>query len=268
MAKYKLIHLSDLHIGNSKKELKNTNKIVKSIGTSYKGVPVIITGDLAHSATKKQFKTVRSILNNLAKTNPILAVPGNHDYSWNGIVWRPKGWEHWVKYLGSTLGWGTDKKHWMGVENEPEGIDGLGVVKHKSCVYFGVDSGDPNGKVGCAKGLISTKLANALNDSLKKYEGKTRIVFLHHHPFEHEFLTALKGYKKLLKAVKNNCELLLFGHEHKYGIWWNHKGVPLIVSSHKSSLAMSGKCLIGTIIEINGAGTQNVSFSHRLEILK
>jgi 3',5'-cyclic AMP phosphodiesterase CpdA len=56
MAKYKLIHLSDLHIGNSEKEFKNTNKIVKSIGTSYKGVPVIITGDLAHSATKVQFK--------------------------------------------------------------------------------------------------------------------------------------------------------------------------------------------------------------------
>ena len=82
MAKYTLIHLSDLHIGNSEKELNNSNQIVKSIGTSYKGVPVLITGDLAHSATKGQFKTMRSILNELAKTNPILAVPGNHDYAW------------------------------------------------------------------------------------------------------------------------------------------------------------------------------------------
>jgi len=81
MAKYTLIHLSDLHIGNSERELNNTNQIVKSIGTSYTGVPVLITGDLAHSATKGQFKTMRSILNKLAKTNPILAVPGNHDYA-------------------------------------------------------------------------------------------------------------------------------------------------------------------------------------------
>ncbi len=267
MAKYTLIQLSDLHIGNSKKEFNNTNQIIKSIGTSYKGVPVLITGDLTHSATKGQFKTMRSILNKLAKTNPILSVPGNHDYAWLGISWRPDGWENWVKYLGSPLGWGTDEYYWMGEEYEPKGIDGLGVFMHKTCVFFGVDSGDPNGKVACARGLISTKLADALNNSLKKYKGKTRIVFLHHHPFEHELLTALKGYRKLLKAVKNNCEMLLFGHEHKYGIWWNHKEVPLIVSSHKSSLAMSGKCLMGTIIEINGAGTQNVSFNHRLEVL-
>ena len=266
MAQYTLIHLSDLHIGNSEKELNNTNQIVKSIGTSYKGIPVLITGDLAHSATKGQFKTLRSILNKLAKTNPILAVPGNHDYAWYGISLRPDGWINWVKYLGSPLVWGSDEYYWMGVDYEPVGIEGLGVFKHKSCVYFGVDSGDPDDKVICARGLISTKLANALNDSLMKYEGKTRIVFLHHHPFDGDFLTALKGHRKLLNAVKNNCELLLFGHEHKYGIWWDYKRIPLIISSHKSSLAMSGKCLMGTIIEISGAGTQNVSFNHRLEI--
>ena len=266
MPKYTLIHLSDLHIGSSKKELNNTNEIVKSIGTSYKGVPVLITGDLAHSATKGQFKTMRGILNELAKTNPILTVPGNHDYAWYGISLRPSGWKNWVKYLGTPLGWGSDEYDWMGVDYEPVGIDGLGVFKHESCVYFGVDSGDPKDKVLCARGLISTKLANSLNDSLKKYEGKTRIVFLHHHPFDDHFFTALKGHKKLLKAVKNNCELLLFGHEHKYGLWWDYKRVPLIVSSHKSSLAVSGKSLMGTIIEINGAGTPHVSFTHRLEV--
>jgi len=99
---------------------------------------------------------------------------------------------------------------------------------------------------------------------VKKYEGKTRIVFLHHHPFDDVYFTALKGHRKLLKAVKNNCELLLFGHEHKYGIWWNYKGVPLIVSSHKSSLPMSGACLMGTVIEIENVGTPQVSFHHKL----
>ena len=266
MANYSLIHLSDLHIGESEKELKNTNQIVKSIGKSYQGIPVLITGDLTNSATKEQFKTMREILNQLAKTNPILAVPGNHDYAWWGISLRKSGWENWVKYLGTPLGWGKDDYYWMGVDYEPVGIDGLGVFKHKSCVYFGVDSGDPNDKVACAEGWISLELANRLEDSLKKYEGKTRIVLLHHHPFEHRLLMALRGYKRLLRAVKDNCELLLFGHKHDYGIWWNHKTVPLIVSSHKSSKAMSGESLMGTIIEINGAGTPNVSFSHRLKV--
>lgn len=264
MAKYKLIHLSDLHIGNSKKEFNNTNRIIKKIGASYKATPVIITGDLTHSATKGQFKEMRSILDELAKTNPILTAPGNHDYAWYGIALRPEGWEKWVKYLSSPLGWGVDKYYWMGEDYEPVGIEGLGVFKHKSCVYFGVDSGDPGDKEITARGWISTRLANALKESLKKYEGKTRIVFLHHHPFDDDYFTALKGHKKLLNAVKNNCELLLFGHEHKYGIWRNHKGVPLIVSSHKSSLPMSGACLMGTIIEMDKAGTSEVSFDHRL----
>jgi 3',5'-cyclic AMP phosphodiesterase CpdA len=266
VAKYKLIHLSDLHIGRSKKEFDNTNQIVDTIAWSYKGTPVLITGDLTDSATKGQFKTLRNILNRLAETNPILSVPGNHDYAWLGIAWRPDGWKNWVKYLGSPLGWNTDEYHWMGKDHEPVGIEGLGVFENNSCVYFGIDSGDPKDKEACARGYISTKLADALKNSLKKYQGKTRIAFLHHHPFEHELLTALKGYKKLLDAVKNNCELLLFGHKHRYGIWWNYKKVPLIVSSHKSSLCMSGNCLMGTVIEINNAGTPSYSLNHRLDV--
>jgi hypothetical protein len=29
---------------------------------------------------------------------------------------------------------------------------------------------------------------------------------------------------------------------------------------------MSGKCLVGTVIEINDAATQNVSFNHKMEV--
>jgi hypothetical protein len=101
---------------------------------------------------------------------------------------------------------------------------------------------------------------------LKKYKGKTRIVFLHHHPFDYGIFTALDGSEKLLDAVKNNCELLLFGHKHQYGIWWDYKNIPLIVSSQKSSLCMSGECLMGTIIEINDPGTPNYSLNHRMEV--
>ena len=264
MAKYRLILLSDLHIGRTSKEFNNTNKIVNSIGTLYKGIPVIITGDLTHSATKGQFKKMRDILRTLAKTNPILTAPGNHDYAWYGLVLRQNGWENWVKYLSAPRGWGIDGYYWMGKDYEPEGIEGLGVFKHGSCIYFGIDSGDPKDKENTARGYISTKLAKALKASLKEYEGKTRIVFLHHHPFDDKYFTALKGHQKLLKAVKNNCELLLFGHEHQYGIWSDHKGVPLIVSSHKSSLPMSGACLMGTILEIDNVGTPQVSIHHRL----
>jgi len=267
MPKKSIIHLSDLHIGRKEKESKRTETIIKKIAASYPNVPILITGDLTDSATKPQFKKARGFLDNLAKSNPILTVPGNHDYAWLGNILRPDGWENWVKYLGLPLGWKKDKAAWMGVDSEPIDVDGLGVWKDGPCVYFGIDSGDPRGKQISARGYISEPLADALKESLQKYAGKTRIAFLHHHPFTEGPFTKLHGAQRLMAAVKGNCELLLFGHEHKYGIWWNKRGIPLTVSSHKSTNTMSGDCLMATLVEINNPGTPNVSFHHRLEVL-
>jgi hypothetical protein len=70
-----------------------------------------------------------------------------------------------------------------------------------------------------------------------------------------------------MDAVRDNCEILLFGHEHEYGIWWNQRGLPLTVSSHKTTDNLSGTCLFITLIEILNAGTDRVSFKHRIETL-
>jgi len=198
MAKYTLILLSDLHIGRSEKELNNTNKIVKSIGKSYEGIPVIITGDLTQSATKGQFKMMRDILRKLAKTNPILTAPGNHDYAWYGIIMRSNGWKNWVKYLSSPLGWGVGQYYWMGKDYEPEGIEGLGVLKHKSCVYFGIDSGDPKDKEACARGYISTKLADALKNSLKKYHESFIFTFINFSIYNFNNFIRVTGKRKIM----------------------------------------------------------------------
>ncbi len=77
----------------------------------------------------------------------------------------------------------------------------------------------------------------------------------------------LHGSNKLLEALKDNCELLLFGHEHEYGLWCKNRGIPLIVSSHKSTDNLSGNCFMITFIDIKNPGTPNVSFNHRLEIM-
>jgi 3',5'-cyclic AMP phosphodiesterase CpdA len=267
MAKKTLIHLSDLHIGRKKVESKRLKRIFNKITESYTGIPVLITGDLTHSATVGQFKETREFLDGLAETNPILSVPGNHDYAWRGNILRSKGWENWVKYLGSPLGWGKKEIHWMGTGHEPEGVEGLGIWSHGSCVYIGIDSGDPKDKQISARGYISKELADALKKTLRKYSDKTRFAFIHHHPFTDGFFTKLHGSEKLMAALKGNCELFLFGHEHAYGIWWNNKGIPLIVSSHKTTNVMSGDCLMITVIDITNPGKKDASFSHRLEVL-
>ncbi|MBC8401860.1 MAG: metallophosphoesterase [Candidatus Marinimicrobia bacterium] len=267
MANLTVIHLSDLHIGLRSSESTRTRKTFTKIAESFPEIPIIITGDLTDSATKKQFGKARELLDELSSTNPILTVPGNHDYAWKGNILRDDGWENWVKYHGSPLGWGRDNVPWMGIDHEPEGVDGLGVWEDENCVYFGIDSGDPLDKQISARGFISKKLAYGLKESLENYAGKTRIAFLHHHPFTGGFFTKLMGSRMLLTALKDNCELLLFGHEHEYGIWWDNRGIPLIVSSHKSTDTISGDCLMITVINIENAGTPNASFHHRLELL-
>jgi len=271
MSKKQLIHLSDLHIGLRNKESELTRLVIRRLSASYPGVPVIITGDLTDSATKKQFKDARVILDDLAKTNPILAVPGNHDYAWKGNVLNPNGWKNWIEYFGSPLGWNRPSPaYWMGKSQTPGNVEGLGVWEDGPIVYFGIDSGDPDDKQVSARGYISKPLANALKNLLISYYGKTRVAFLHHHPFTgglRHIFTALKGSALLMDAVRNNCELLLFGHEHEYGLWRNYDGIPLIVSSHKTSEGISGTCCAITVIEIGNTGTNTVFFSHRIEIV-
>jgi predicted phosphodiesterase len=267
MANHTLILLSDLHIGLRPRESARTRTIFERITSRHKGVPVLIAGDLTDSATKAQFRETRRLLDQLARTNPILAVPGNHDYAWKGNIIRETGWEDWVRYLGSPLGWGREEVHWLGEGFEPAGIEGLGVWQDGPCVYFGIDSGDPRDRQASARGYISDKVADGLRASLEKYAGKTRIAFLHHHPFDDKLFTKLHGSAKLMKSLAGNCELFLFGHEHEYGIWWNERGLPLTISSHKPSDCLSGNCMMITIIDIQNAGTPAVSFQHRLEVV-
>ncbi len=267
MARQRIILLSDLHLQGRKTERDRMTRLVDAIAKNYPKSTVIVTGDLTDSATVAQMQEARAALDRLAVTNPVLVVPGNHDYAWKGNVIRDEGWKHWVQILGEPLGWPQKRPAWMGVDCEPVGIDGLGVWTTPKCAFFGIDSGDPNDKVVSARGYISKNLADALRVSLQEYAGKTRIAFLHHHPFTDGLFTKLNGADRLMKALKENCELLLFGHEHEYGIWWNKNGIPLIVSSHKSTDRVLGGQLMITVIEINHVGTPDAKLWHRLELL-
>ena len=266
-----LIHLSDIHIGRGKIELERAKQIFQKISEIYPGCPVLITGDITDSATRGQFKLTRSLLDGLAESNPILVVPGNHDYAWKGTIHRKNSWKNWVRYLGTPLGWGTEETHWMEPSNEPEGVDGLGIWRHGKIAFFGVDSGDPDDHEHTARGWISPELAAGLNKSLADNNDYTRVVLVHHHPFMHGTFMKMAGAERFLAALRNNCEVLLFGHKHQYGIWWRREQIPLVIASHKSTNVKGLDMTTGdrpaiTAILVENAGTPQVSFSHRLEV--
>lgn len=264
-----IIHLSDLHVGRDKNVVGKVNQIFEEVAASYPGVPVLITGDLTDSASKGQFQKTRELLNVLAETNPILAVPGNHDYAWKGIVtqFRPDAWKNWLKYLGSPLGWGRPEVPWLEEGHTPAAVDGLGIWEHGNIAFFGVDSGDPNDKAKTSCGYISDTLASALSQELIHRSDKTRIVMLHHHPFVHSTHLKLVGAGRFKVAVSGNCELLLFGHKHDYGLWRNRDSIPLTVASHRTTNKISGKCLAFTVIHIDDTGTPPSPADHSLEVV-
>lgn len=215
----KVIHLSDLHIGRSIEESKMFVIFSSHISHYYPGTTVVITGDITDSGTEEQFAEASGLISLLKKTNPVVVVPGNHDYAWKGNIFCKDSWEAWLKYFG------------------PEEItEGLSMVCSDGIWFFCVDSGDPSDKEISARGYISENLAAHLMKVLALGNGiNKRIVLLHHHPFDYGFFTKLNGSDLLLDAVSGNCEALLFGHKHNLGCWRNLYDIPIIAASHKTT---------------------------------
>ncbi len=262
----KLLHLSDLHIGGNHHENGRMRQIFDWISLHHPGVPVLITGDLTQSGTTRQCRDARAMFDRLAANNPVLTVPGNHDYGFSGILFEQRAWENYYGFLAQPLGWPRSAK-WTSLSLETETF--VGVLEHGPVAYFRLDSCDPDDHEICARGLISRDLASKLRRELDKdkYSDKTRVVLLHHHPFTASMMTALKGSRRLMKAVEGRCEVVLFGHHHHCGVWWKESAVPMVVGSHKSPNLLFGESLGVGLIEIRDPGTPHASFGYQVEVV-
>lgn len=263
-SKLTLIHLTDLHVGKSKQATRHAGELADWISFNHPGARVLVTGDLTQDGRSSQCRRAANLLAKLAETNPVLTVPGNHDYGFTGLVFERDSWKNYYSHLALPLGdWGeADTTRWLDVD-EP----GLGVLVDDHVVFLGLDSSDPKNVKLAARGYISEWLAGLLVEALVSHKGKTRIVMLHHHPFRGGPLTALSGTRRLVAALRNNCELLLFGHHHHFGIWWDHNEVPLTVGSHRSTLPYpsgSDHMSVG-IVDILDPGTPKTQLAFRME---
>ena len=252
-----IIHLSDLHIGDCMENAHNTWRVFDAIAQNYAGCPVLITGDIVDSGDEGQMIKTRDLIDTLAESNPVVVVPGNHDYAWHGIHCNDNAAAAWHRHLPPAM--------WMNYSSSKyrQICDGLFAAEHDGLVIFGIDSGDPTDKVHTARGYISEGLTEELRRELTARKGKTRIVMLHHHPFDHGTFTRLVGAERFTRAVESNCEILLFGHEHRFGIWRNRNGIPLTVASHKTTSNAIGGHLLISVIQVTGDG----NFWHRLEVV-
>jgi 3',5'-cyclic AMP phosphodiesterase CpdA len=282
--KKQIIHLSDIHVGKKDKVYKpRWDKIVRFIRYYYPEVPVCITGDITDDGKEEQFIEARKWLDELAESNPVFVVPGNHDYAFKGFLpFHSAGtnFKKWYEHLGRPLGVGDRAplpNFWMPVDNF-EGYGRFQLDDYTQLFY--VDSGDPERKASCARGWISDDMINILGKELQKYSSWTRVVMLHHHPFNKAAFTALEGAKKLMKALNiAGCELLMFGHKHTVGSWRNTyppipgrfhnpgKQIKCISASHASTKPISGQFGAITVIDIDNVGTKDVYFRPCLKLV-
>lgn len=243
----KILHLSDLHIGKSETEAENLGKIVNFIvgNEQWHGDKpiIVITGDLVDDGKKEQFAEARQILEPLYQTGfTVLAVPGNHDYGWNGVHAREKRFplfkNAFFKYESVTY------PHVKEIDGHI--FVGLNSMKAETGFFDGL----------LADGELGSRQINDTLDRLKDFEGrppeKKVVIYLHHHPFLYPDDNELEemgekighwlkdGDDFMHKISKYRVDILLFGHEHRHLDFSSTEiskkyGIPAILSSGKST---------------------------------
>jgi len=75
---YKILHISDIHIGNWEGNKKAIEKLVTLVNNQ-KADAIMITGDLVHN-TASELDGYESILSQIKATDGVYSILGNHDY--------------------------------------------------------------------------------------------------------------------------------------------------------------------------------------------
>lgn len=89
---YRIVHLSDLHLGSFVYHRSRIIKIVEIVNSLEPDL-IVFTGDLVNNTTQEAWRFI-DILKNLSSPDGIIAVTGNHDYgtyvNWNCAIKKEK----------------------------------------------------------------------------------------------------------------------------------------------------------------------------------
>ena len=223
----KILHISDLHIGKEGLRVerwRQAEKLVRLIrrywGAADDRPLVLITGDVVDDGREAQFIEARRILEPLHNSGfQVVALPGNHDYGWNGAYAQEKRFKLFKKYL-------------MGIENRvtypdvPYADDRVALIALNS---MRAETGFWDGLL--ADGELGDDQLNELGELLTTLRAERPksfkiVVALHHHPFLFPDDTFFKHSKEWLghrlkdgadfmRLVGGRIDVLLFGHEHR-----------------------------------------------------
>lgn len=238
----KILHLSDLHIGNfisppdegdMAKELVDI--IIKKWGDVDKDQKpiIVITGDTVDSGFEWEYKKANEILQKLKDNNfEVVPVPGNHDYGPKGnFVNAEESEKYYRKYIKDV------SYPYDAIKNEDFTIIGLNSMEGETSLM----------DMWLADGQLGEDQLNELEEKLKEIKNANGsdhkiVLILHHHPFDLDNCSSyyqgwhcLKDGDKFMGVVAGKVDVILFGHEHCEGQWIDDYNIPLMYMSDKST---------------------------------
>lgn len=182
------VQISDLHIGGLFKE-DAFNTIVEEVN-SLKPDAIIVSGDLTDDGLMFQFQNARREIERLNCSNVII-FPGNHDY-------RHTGYLLFKKFFSSKQ-----------------------IYEFDDIVLLTIGTARPDrdeGEVGHRQNLW-------MEESLTKYENRTKIVAMHHHLIAipdtgyANVVGILDAGDTLRACLESKVDLVLCGHKHRPWLW-------------------------------------------------
>jgi len=222
----KFIHLSDLHINTAKKdENKQLKPLYEHFIKRYNGgekPAILITGDLVDNGQADEYGPVENFLHSLKEKGfELIVCPGNHDYGKGGIHYRDDSSKLFFKKIEcGLLGYTGDACDMASLYPKVTPFDDDKVV------FFGIDSlagkmDNPGNLHLLADGEIGKKQRNRLLDHLAKpqYDGHTKIVYLHNHPWELIPGHGLVDGLEFIREIDGQVDIICFGHMHASHFW-------------------------------------------------
>jgi len=218
----KLIHLSDLHVSTrDSAEYRALRRIVLQIITHHRDAVVVITGDFVNNGTRDEFDVVAALLGPLVThCRLVLTLPGNHDVERMGAL----GGVNVEPFFEFRRNLTRAEIRYPYVQD----IDGVQLV----CLDSTRESG---GLEDLARGNIGYTQRLELAKYLEIGTPHTRVVLVHHHPFDRGLGLDLTDADELLATLAGRCDLLLFGHKHFSAQWRGLYGIDWMAASGKST---------------------------------
>lgn len=219
----KIVHLSDLHVSTrSDREYEALRKVVLHVITHHPDAVACITGDFVNNAGSDEFDTITGLLGPLeTHCRHVVVCPGNHDVKWLGSFGAVDDGA-FLKFRANLTQAHTGFPYVMT-------FDGVQLIALNSTEETGGWADLARGQIGYRQRMHLAKYLELDPDA------HTRVVVLHHHPFDTGVGLELHDSAELLATLAERCDLLLFGHKHRSAIWRGVYGIGWLAASGKTT---------------------------------